>query len=80
MAFDPGKLESLVLRYSSLTQVLIGLGFDAVAGVKALIEKWHTALTPEERNQIIQGVLQNSNVRELLARQEAGQIPPPIQP
>lgn len=78
MPLDPKKIEQLVLDYSSLTRILIGLGFDAAKGIRALIQS--QALTPEEREAILSRVMNNSTIREALARADAGQTPPPPSP
>ncbi len=70
---DPTKLEALVQQYSSLTRLMITLGFDAVRGTKALIASFHHHLTAEEQDAILAGVLANSDVEEALTRAAAGQ-------
>lgn len=70
---DPVKLQSAIQQYSSLTRLMITLGFDAARGVKALIGTFHNDLSIEEQDAILAGVMANSEVREDLARAAAGQ-------
>jgi hypothetical protein len=72
MPFDPEKFRLEILKYSSLTQTLIALGFDAVRGIKALLSV--EPLTEEQRQGILAAVMSNSIIRETLALKDAGKL------
>ncbi len=72
MKFDPATIEGLVKEYSSLTRLLIGLGFDAAKALRALFGT-RPELTVEQQDAILVAVLADASVREALALKDAGE-------
>ena len=71
----PDQLEELIKDYSSLSRVLIGLGFDAVRGVKALLATFHSTLTLEEQDAILNAIKSDARVQRQQALEAAGDAP-----
>ena len=72
MAFNPAELEDLIKNYSSLTKLMITLGFDAVKAIKALFST-RPDMTVEQQDAILTAVMADAAVREALALADAGQ-------
>jgi len=68
---SPVEIEALVGQYSSLTKVLITLGFDAFRALRALFST-RPDLTIEQQDDIILAVRADASVREALALRDAG--------